>query len=293
MEVLLYVVRAFCRKGKGGNLAGVVIIDESLSSFQMQSLAAALKFSETVFLSKRIDGGGYKALYFTPNAPIDFCGHASIAAFEVLRQLKSLVEGLYLLETPAGLCEITIAKSLIYVSQSLPRFEEEVLEEEIAAVLGVSAEEIRETHLRPQVVSTGLRDIIVPVMSRECLFAIEPKYDEITRLSEKYDVVGLHVFSLASLNSSGSAHCRNFAPRYGIPEESATGSSNGALACYLFHNRVFLSNPEKTLLFKQGDTLKMPSDIHVRLNIRENKIMRVECGGEVVIEDRKKVVLQE
>lgn len=32
--------------------------------------------------------------------------------------------------------------------------------------------------------------------------------------------------------------CRNFAPLYDINEEAATGTSNGALACYLYeqHN---------------------------------------------------------
>ena len=32
--------------------------------------------------------------------------------------------------------------------------------------------------------------------------------------------------------------CRNFAPLYDIDEEAATGTSNGALACYLHHHQI-------------------------------------------------------
>lgn len=45
-----------------------------------------------------------------------------------------------------------------------------------------------------------------------------------------------------------TAHCRNFAPLYGIDEESATGSSNGALACYLFENGMLSPGSERSYL---------------------------------------------
>ena len=45
--------------------------------------------------------------------------------------------------------------------------------------------------------------------------------------------VGYHVFTLESLYGA-NANCRNFAPLYDIPEEAATGTSNGALGCYLY-----------------------------------------------------------
>ncbi len=50
----------------------------------------------------------------------------------------------------------------------------------------------------------------------------------IAALSHKFDTIGFHVFEL-SHDQNITAHCRNFAPRYGINEESATGSSSGAL----------------------------------------------------------------
>jgi PhzF family phenazine biosynthesis protein len=238
MEYTVYIVRAFCRDFLGGNLAGVVL-EQGFTIAQMQTIAKTLNFSETIFLSK-IGPTLYKALYFTPNSSIDFCGHATIAAFGVLKQLNHLKNETYQVEVPIGLCEITLSDSSIFLSQHSPVFGQVIPEEEIAPVLGISVRDIHSTHLKPQIVSTGLRDIFVPVVTQDCLFSLCPNHDQITNLSEKYDAIGLHVFSLESSEKTTTAYCRNFAPRYGIPEESATGSSNGALGCYLFQQGILM-----------------------------------------------------
>lgn len=196
IECVVYIVRAFCRDSLGGNLAGVVL-EQGFTTAQMQAIAKELNFSETVFLSK-IGPTLYKALYFTPSSSIDFCGHATIAAFGVLKQLNHLKNEIYQVEAPIGLCEITLSDSLIFLSQPLPVFGQVIPEEEIAPVLGISISDIQSTHLKPQIVSTGLRDIFVPVVTQDCLFALHPNHELITKLSKKYDAIGLHVFSLES-----------------------------------------------------------------------------------------------
>ena len=280
MTVTVYIARAFCRNSHGGNLAGVVILDEPILPSQMQKMASLLNFSETIFLLKKSEQH-YFATYYTPTCTIDFCGHASIAAFGVLSQQGDLKSKSSTLKTPAGMCSISIANSFIFLSQILPVFGHYISEAEIASVLGIDVTGIISTYLKPQIISTGLRDIIIPVADQHTLFAIRPNPTQITLLSEKYDVVGVHVFALDSSLSSATAHCRNFAPRYGIPEESATGSSNGALACYLFKQNVI---EKETMLFQQGDILGSPSDIYIRLMTKENEIEKVECGGKVVID---------
>jgi len=139
---------------------------------------------------------------------------------------------------------------------------------------------------------TGLRDIFVPVVSQDCLFALHPNHVQIAKLSEKYDVIGLHVFSLESSGETTTAFCRNFAPRYGIPEESATGSSNGALGCYLSQQGILMPSDRHMLLFKQGDLLNAPSNIYVRLLIKNKRIEKVECGGEVIIDEIRTLQLE-
>ena len=57
----------------------------------------------------------------------------------------------------------------------------------------------------------------------------------LTELSKRLDVVGAHVFTLEGSDGSylNPVFVRNFVPLYGIPKESATGTSNCALACAL------------------------------------------------------------
>ena len=83
--------------------------------------------------------------------------------------------------------------------------------------------------------STGLKDILVPIKNAQLLQDLQPNFEKIKLLSQKYGVIGMHLFALSEENII----CRNFAPLYDIDEEAATGTSNGALACYLHHHQIY------------------------------------------------------
>jgi predicted PhzF superfamily epimerase YddE/YHI9 len=46
------------------------------------------------------------------------------------------------------------------------------------------------------------------------------------------------------------------------------------------------------LLFKQGDLLNSPSNIYVQLTIKDQRIEKVECGGEVIIDEIRTLQLE-
>ncbi len=250
----------------------------------MQAIAKELNFSETVFILP-IESHAYKALYFTPTSSIDFCGHATLAAFGVLKQLGSQKNSIYSLDTQVGKCEVALKDHLIFLSQPLPIFGEKIKETAITPILGGYVSD--EPH--SCIVSTGLRDIFVRVHDEKCLQLLKPNLTLMSELNRKTDSIGMHVFSLDPPGSTYTAHCRNFAPLYGIDEESATGSSNGALACYLFEKGMLSPDSEHRLLFRQGDSLSAPSDIYVHLRTYEGAIKKVECGGEVVIDEAREL----
>ena len=78
-------------------------------------------------------------------------------------------------------------------------------------------------------------------------------------------------------------HCRNFAPLYGIDEESATGTSNGALTYYLY--RRGLVSPGKTNLFVQGEAMGKPSKIYSRLTENADGSVSIRIGGSAVVRE--------
>ena len=106
-----------------------------------------------------------------------------------------------------------------------------------------------------QVVSTGLADVLLPVDSGETLAAAIQDEAEVKRLSEELDVVGVHMFCRTP-GTQAVALCRNFAPRYAIPEEAATGTSNGALTYYLYRLGLVEAGAESR--FFQGESMGNP-----------------------------------
>nr|WP_314463185.1 PhzF family phenazine biosynthesis protein [uncultured Clostridium sp.] len=277
MKIKVYKLNSFAKTTEGGNAAGVVIDADSLSEKEMGKIAAILGFSETAFILHS-DAADFRVRFFTPKEEVDLCGHATIAAFYTMAYLGLLKPGKYKQETKAGILGIEIREdNSVMMNQSVPVFSEIIDKNELADSLNIDDSQMLED-LPAQIVSTGLRDIMIPVKSIEILNAMNPDMEKIKMISQKYNTVGYHVFALESLHGA-NANCRNFAPLYEIPEESATGTSNGALGCYLYHYGKINSGQESNIVFEQGDSMKKPSEIQVSLAVKENEIQEVRVGG--------------
>ena len=81
-------------------------------------------------------------------------------------------------------------------------------------------------------------------------------------------------------NEEAPAHCRNFAPLYAIPEEAATGTSNGALTYYLYRRGKIAAGAENR--FVQGEKMGKPSEILSRLTEGPDGV-KVQVGGRAVL----------
>lgn len=96
----------------------------------------------------------------------------------------------------------------------------------------------------------------------------------IANMSKEKEVVGVHAFTMMK-ESDVTAICRNFAPLYGIDEESATGTESCALACYLFKYYKHQSQ----YIFEQGHHMGEISCIIVNLSYHGDVIDSVFVGG--------------
>ncbi|MHC0038829.1 PhzF family phenazine biosynthesis protein [Pseudoneobacillus sp. C159] len=283
----VYELSAFVKDGQGGNPAGVVLNTEGLNEKQMREIARELGYSETAFVLKAMNAD-FQIRYFTPKEEVDLCGHATIATFSLLSQKGMIQKGDYLMETKAGRLSVNLIEDgSVFLLQKLPEFSRVLPRDEIAASLGIEENELHQ-ELPIQIVSTGLRDIIIPVQSLSILNELKPNFSLIKEISQKYRVVGYHVFTLHTLFGS-TAHCRNFAPLYDIEEESATGTANAALACYLEkHGR---GNHWDPFIFEQGYTMDRPSEILVHLGKGENGLSNVLVGGKSSRYKMKKILV--
>ena len=277
-----YIVDAFTDEIFGGNPAGVVILPEG-ADFPSDEIcvktAKELRYSETAFI-KRLGGNEFNIRYFTPAAEVELCGHATIGSFAALRYGGYIGDGDFLNHTISGDLNITVNGERVLMDMATPVKLNEITEEdklvELYAIMGLSylGQRAKGLKLTPQMISTGLPDIMMPVMTQADLDAIEPDFKALSDLSEKYEVVGVHAFTLDG--DDATCHVRNFAPLYDIDEEAATGTSNGALTYYGYLNGFVKSGDD--CKFIQGEKMKRPSAILSHIEVDENGCL-IRVGG--------------
>ncbi len=276
-----YVVDAFTKTPYGGNAAGVVLlVDDFPPERDMLALAAKLGFSETVFLLPLPDGT-FRLRYFTPAAEVDLCGHATVAAFHTLLQFGKLRAGQsYTAKTLAGDITVDIdPDGCVWLDMAPPRELGGLSDEDTAALYAMFGLVPGDAgDFSPAIVDTGLPDIMMPVASRELLAALKPDYSAIGELSKSLQVTGVHVFTPG--DAAVTAYVRNFAPLYGIDEEAATGTSNGALNYYLYRRGYIRAG--ETNVFLQGEAMGRPSEIRSRL-AEDGGNVHIRIGGYAAI----------
>ena len=268
----LYRLRAFPKTSNGGNKAGVFINGYNLTETDMQTIAKRVNYSETAFVLKS-DLADFKVRFFTPNSEVDLCGHATIATFNLLRDLKIISPGIYTQETKAGILKLDVRNDFVFMEQPAPKFYDLVDNDLIRKCFKkIDLDE----RFKPQIVSTGIKEIFIAVKSIEELNYLTPDFGAISTLAMTYSAIGIHAFALGE---DADAYGRNFAPVVGIDEESATGTSNGALACYLYKYWKKKNN----YLLRQGYSMNQPSEIIVNLEIENESVKKVHVGGSAII----------
>ncbi|MCD4713879.1 MAG: PhzF family phenazine biosynthesis protein [Clostridiales bacterium] len=264
-----YIINSFVHEEKGGNPAGVVILGEhDMTEATMKTIASHLGLSETAFIMPCDDKPDYQIRFFTPTEEVPLCGHATLASAYMLYRLGVIKKNEILQRTAAGDLEIKLIVDSGHVIIMMRQAEPEKIKLSNTDVLRIkkcfhsSDPEPFHESFPIEVWSTGLKDLMIGVKNRETLNTLALNFKEFSALSDELGVVGAHVFTV----ESGNIFARNFAPLYGIDEEAATGTSNGALAAYLHHHlHSAESSFDATVL--QGESMNATSSITVRSHI--------------------------
>lgn len=279
-DIEVAIVSAFIDGDEGGNPAGVVLNADALSHEDKLLIAQQVGLSETAFVSES-DISEFTLDFYTPARQIAHCGHATIATFSYLSQQGLVGTGLGFTgrsskQTVDGPREIIIQKDQAYMEQSAPRYES-VADDEAAILssLGLTADQLI---VSPALVNTGNSFMLVGVDNESTLKAIQPNQDQISVISDKYDLIGFYVFTTETKVGDRDAGTRMFAPRYGIDEEAATGMAAGPLACFM---RDKLNVPKEVFLIEQGNLMSPPSPsvISVNLDVKDDKVISLMAGG--------------
>lgn len=236
------IVDVFSQGRYTGNQLAVFKNTENISDNEMQQIAKEINFSETTFiLSDTETDGGYDVRIFTPNEEVPFAGHPTLGTAYIIQNdiLKKPLEKL-ILNFKAGqiLVSFDNQEEIIWMKQNEPTFGRVLDKNRVSCVLNIEKEYI-DDRFPIQEVSTGLPVIVVPLKSLEAVKKVKINKEKYFELIEHTDAKAIIIFSPDTYKSNNDLNVRDFADYYGIPEDAATGSSNGCLASYLVKYRYF------------------------------------------------------
>jgi len=312
-RVQIYQVDAFTDQPFGGNPAGVVPEAYYLDEQEMQLIAREMALSETAFVLPPEHGGDVRVRFFTPQAEVALCGHATIATFFLLAD-RDLLSGLgrssrasrmwrhldLVQETGAGKLSVTVRYGRstglvdrVMMAQAPPQRIAPPAPLDIAdlhRIMGAPAGSLgrlpRFGDAPPEIWSTGLADLLVPVRDLAALNSLRPDLPAVAELSAALGVTSVHAFTLETATPRGYAQARDFSPAVGIPEEAATGTASGAMGAYLVAHG-FAAPPDdagiSSMVFEQGHILNRPSTIFVEVTGRTGHPQEVKVGGRAVV----------
>jgi PhzF family phenazine biosynthesis protein len=284
-------VDAFTRKPFAGNPAGVVLDAQGLSSKDMQRIAREINASETVFVlpppNEEID---LSLRWFTPTQEVDLCGHATIAAFHAMAEeghfgLEVDEAQSFLVDTKSGVITVDVEwlelRPFIKMSLPIPKFFPFPSDmSDLCGALGISEIELSQK-VKPQITANGY--CFIPVKEFDTLKTLEPNPYLLKRVGERHDLNGFAVVSTDTGHKDIDWQLRFFAPGMGIVEDPVTGTANGPMAAFLWHNGL-LKKDQKVFHFKaeQGRFVDRPGIVHIHMHTTDTAVEELIIAGEAV-----------
>lgn len=213
MKYELYQVDAFTSQLFGGNPAAVVPLPQWLPEELMQKLAMENNLSETAFLGpSSVPGADYDIRWFTPEAEIDLCGHATLASAYVLFEQLEFPREQLLLNCKSGLLKVQKDGSLFRMDfPSWPPQPVDARPDKLIEALG-----------NPELKSIWkARDYLLELPDEEAVRAVKPDFTLLKSTGAKVIITaaGRQVDFVS----------RFFAPAVGVDEDPVTGSAHAQL----------------------------------------------------------------
>jgi trans-2,3-dihydro-3-hydroxyanthranilate isomerase len=273
-----YVVcDVFTREPLAGNQLAVFTDAREIPEDLLQPLAREMAFSETVFCYPAAAGGHARIRIFTPAAELPFAGHPVLGTAFVLAGPMQLLE--IRLETGAGIVPVVLEREgdrIVFgrMSQPVPEVTPFQAGGRMLTALGI------EGSLLPlELYDNGTLNVYFVLESAEAVAALDPDLGALVRLTRDGVVPAMHVNCAAGSGTRWKT--RMFAPADGVPEDPATGSAAGPLACHLSRHGLVPFGQE--IEISQGAELGRPSTLYARVEGSRERIERVEVGGSAVI----------
>ena len=268
---------AFSDADQGGNPAGVWIGEILPDDATMQAVAADVGYSETAFAVPQDDG--FRVRYFSPEAEVPFCGHATIALGAALAE--HFGDGVYKLLLNEAQISVEGRKQgrlTAAALQSPPTHSQPVSRQLLSEAMGLFDLQAEDIDLRipPALINGGAQHLVLALNRRETLKNMRYDFETGRQLMVRE---GLVTILLVFAESSRLFHTRNPFAFGGVYEDPATGAASAAFAGYL---RDIGWDHGGAIDIVQGEDMGSRSRIHAELSDVPGTSIRVSGTARVM-----------
>ena len=266
-----------------GNPLAVLPDARGLSDQQMQAIAREMNLAETTFVLPR-DAAvererGVRVRIFTVQEELPFAGHPTLGTAFLLRGgsgAREVVLDLNVGKVPVRFEEIPGSPVFGEMTQMDPEFGPRHDREAVVRACGLRDGDI-DPSLPIETVSTGVPFTIVPLRGLENMknLHVHPKEsaDYLERAGGKF----FYFVTRQTVNPEARLHARMM---FYNGEDPATGSAAGCAAAWMAAHGV--AQPDERVLIEQGIEMHRPSRIFVRAACKDDRVVNVRVGGNVV-----------
>jgi len=212
MKLDLYQIDAFANKAFEGNPAAVCPLEYWLDDKIMQNIAMENNLSETAFFVK--NETQYDIRWFTPNAEVNLCGHATLASAHLLFNMLGYPDNTITFNSKSGPLHV--------------RKDQEIITMDFPIETPIPCD-------TPQAITDAFGKAPVEVFKFNDYIVIFDDYEDLTRFApslETLKTLDLRGVCITCKDSTYDFVSRFFAPNVGINEDSVTGSSYTQLMPY-------------------------------------------------------------
>jgi len=276
-------VDVFTSKALEGNPLAVFPDASGLRDDEMQAIAREMNLSETTFVFSRSTAierdSGVRVRVFTVQEELPFAGHPTLGTAFVLRGKAEANE--IKLELSVGTIPVRFENAsgkpvFGEMTQVDPVFGRIHDPREITEVTGIPLNDIA-TNLPIQTVSTGVPFTILPLRNLESIRRLRIDHERSSKYLSESGGKFFFCVTPETVDPAARLHARML--MYG-GEDPATGSAAGCAAAWMVRHGIAAS--DERVLVEQGIEMNRPSRIFVRASERNDRVVNVRVGGNVV-----------
>ncbi len=274
-------VDAFTGTAMGGNPCAVVFGAEAIPVETRVAYVRETGLVECAYL-QHSDRADFGARYYMADKEILLAGHPTIATCAALERAGMLRgRDSFTLEVGAGVIPIDVTRgagpTVFTMTQFAPEFGREYPPGEIAALLGLSPDDILGT---PRTVSTGTAFCVTVLSDHDALRRARLDLEAFAAYRPSTDFNEPFLCVTEGFTEAGDTSARMMMLPPLPAEDPFTGSATGCMACYLWANGLIAA---PRFVAEQGHWMGRPGMAQVEVLGPRDAITGVRVGGSGVV----------